>query len=804
MSPPVRAAAVPRGASMARRDRADQPLGSIKSGPAGPDAPGVAQQLDDPAGRRGAARVPPAVVALRVLVFTLGAVHVLSLVPGVRPEIGYVALFDLWVSNLFLAGVVALLVTRATQVRRDRTAWRFLAAASTAYLAGNLGYYLHYQFFETIPYPSWSDAGWVVFYPLAYVALFLMLRGRVPRTNPSMWLDGIITGLTFAAFAVAFVLGAALRATEGGFGVVTVSFAYPIADVLLLVLVTGAMTVIGRGAGAAWWWLTAGLSLFAATDTVYAFQVARDTYVDGGALDAGWVLAFASFGLAACTRPRAGSARRLDGMGVLVVPGLCAVAALGLLFHGFLHDGDPLAGSLALGAVLAALGRTALTFREVGALADSRRQARTDELTGLPNRRTAYEALRTVDRRLAAGQGLVLLMIDLDRFKDINDSLGHAAGDSLLRQVGPRLTRLLREGDLLARLGGDEFVVLSSDLDEPSALALAARLREELQQPFQFATMALSIDASIGIAVAPAHAGSGEELLQLADLAMYSAKARRVGVAVYDEARDGHGRHRLETVEQLRAGLRRGELELHYQPKLALRSDTVIGVEALVRWRHPSRGLLYPDAFLALAESSGLMAQLTAAVLDLALAQCRTWADQGHPLSMAVNVSPSDLVDHGFPDEVRSLLARHRLSPTALVLEVTESLLMEDRTRAVSVLTRLRDTGIGIAIDDYGTGYSSLAYLAELPVTELKLDRAFIRAMTDSPRNSAIVTSTLQLAHALGLVLVAEGAEDAATAEALASLGCDVMQGYHLSRPLPADQLVAWLEARAGAPVAVS
>jgi len=241
---------------------------------------------------------------------------------------------------------------------------------------------------------------------------------------------------------------------------------------------------------------------------------------------------------------------------------------------------------------------------------------------------------------------------------------------------------------------------------------------------------------------------------------------------------------------------------LHYQPKLNLRTGGVDDVEALVRWVHPTRGLLYPDAFIDLAESSGLMSRLTAAVLDMALAQCRSWADTGLPLGVAVNVSPSDLVDEAFPDDVAALLLRHGLPASSLVLEVTESLLMADRVRVISVLDRLRSAGVGVSIDDYGTGYSSLAYLASLPVTELKLDRAFIASMPSSPRAAAVVTSTLQLAQSLGLVLVAEGAEDQATVEALSDLDCDVVQGYHISRPLPPAQLETWLRSRIGAPVA--
>jgi diguanylate cyclase (GGDEF)-like protein len=610
-----------------------------------------------------------------------------------------------------------------------------------------------------------------------------------------MWLDSVVTGLTAAGFATAFALGESLHG-RGGSSLVIV---YPIADLLLLILLAGALAVIGRGAGANWWFLTGGAALFVLTDAVYAYRVVQGTYEVGGPLDMGWGIAFLCFGLAACQAPRTGGTHRLDGVRALVVPGVCALAALVLLLLGYARQGDAMAGTLAFGAVLAALARTVLTFREVQGLADSRRQARTDELTGLPNRRSVFEALEAADDRLAEGRGVAVVVLDLDRFKEINDSLGHAVGDALLRQVGPRLNRELREEDLLARLGGDEFVVVVDDLDAAGSLALAARLRAQLQQPFRVDGMSLTIDAGVGVAIGPEHSATAEELLQLADLAMYSAKTTRAGVAVYDEERDGDGRNRLEAVEQLRRGIADGELVLHYQPKLALATGVIDGVEALVRWQHPSRGLLFPDAFIDLAESAGLMSRLTSTVVELALAQCRLWADDGCLLTVSVNVSPSNLVDDEFPDEVAALLRRFDLPAGALVLEVTESILMEDRERAVRVLSRLRDAGVGVSIDDYGTGYSSLAYLAALPVTELKLDRVFVAAMTGSSRAASIVTSTLQLAHALDLVLVAEGAEDQATVDALARLGCDVVQGYHLSRPLPPEQLRAWLRDREAA-----
>ncbi|MGY1885791.1 putative bifunctional diguanylate cyclase/phosphodiesterase [Blastococcus sp. SYSU DS0753] len=702
---------------------------------------------------------------------------------------------------VFLAALTVVLVLRARVTSVARRAWLCFAGAVGAYLLGGAVYELHYRGLETVARPSWADALQLGFYPLAFLALLLMIRGRVRRLTADLWLDCLVTGLTAGALAASLALGDLLRTAADGHGAAFVGIAYPVGDLLLLSLLAAGLVVIGRRGGGGWWWVVTGLLLFVTGDTVYAYQVAHDTYSVGSALDVVWGLAFLCFGFSACHAPAGGISDPAAVRAPLLVPAVCTLTAVGLLVHGYFRGGDPMTGALAFGAVLAALARTALTFRAVRALADSRRQARTDELTGLPNRRCVFEALDALDTRLLAGEELAVLVLDLDRFKEINDSLGHGVGDALLREVGTRLRAQVRDGDLLARLGGDEFVVLAQDLDVDGALVLADRLRDHLRRPFRLAGMELGLDAAVGVAVGPEHSRSAVELLQLADLAMYSAKSGRLGAAVYDEDRDGHGRHRLEDVSALRRALETGELVLHYQPKLDLPTGTVAGVEALVRWQHPTRGLLYPDAFIDLAESAGLMGQLTARVVDMALAQCRRWADQGRSLTMAVNVSPSNLVDQSFPDDVARLLAAHGLTAGSLVLEVTESLLMEDRERAVGVLGRLRDDGVGVAIDDYGTGHSSLAYLAALPVTELKLDRTFIAAMTGSARAASIVTSTLQLAHALGLVLVAEGAEDAATVAALAELGCDVVQGYHLSRPLPPDELWSWLDEREQAPL---
>ncbi|SOC46907.1 diguanylate cyclase (GGDEF) domain-containing protein [Blastococcus aggregatus] len=520
----------------------------------------------------------------------------------------------------FLAGCVLVLVVRGAGTRADRASWWCFAAAVFCYLSGASLYEFHYRGLDVVPRPAWSDVAYLGFFPLAFLAFLLLLRGRVGRLTAGMWLDVLVTGCTAAAVAAAAGIGAQLQSADGGALVVATAMLYPIGDLLLLSLIAGGLVLIGRGAGPGWWWVTAALTIFVVTDTVYAYQLAHGSYTVGGPLDIAWGLAFVCCGMAATQRTPRRAAGRADGSSVLLIPGICALTALALLFVGYLATGDPVAGAFALLAVLAALARTVLTIRDVRALADSRRQARTDELTGLPNRRSVFEALTAVDDRLAIGSRTAVLVLDLDRFKEINDSLGHAVGDALLAQVGPRLRDELRTGDVLARLGGDEFVVLAHELDAGEATALGERLRSRLQRPFTYGGMGLSIDASVGVAIGPGDSRSAAELLQLADLAMYSAKATRSGVTVYDEARDGHGRHRLEDVAQLRRALEQDELVLHYQPKLALPTGAVDGVEALVRWQHPTRGLLYPDAFIELAESAGLMALLTSRVVDMALA----------------------------------------------------------------------------------------------------------------------------------------------------------------------------------------
>jgi diguanylate cyclase len=447
-----------------------------------------------------------------------------------------------------------------------------------------------------------------------------------------------------------------------------------------------------------------------------------------------------------------------------------------------------LASVAAAGVGLSALGVFLLLV--VGYQRRLIRQALHDPLTGLPNRELfadrVGQAIRTADREMRPA---ALLLLDLDRFKDVNDTLGHHHGDQLLVEVGQRLFGALREADTVARLGGDEFAALLPGATAEGAGAVADKLRAALQQPLSIDGIALDLDASIGIAVYPEHGNDAAELLQHADVAMYVAKQAHLRFLVYDPAVDQHSPRRLALLGGLRRALELDELVLHYQPKADLRSGEIRSVEALVRWQHPDHGLLGPGEFIPLAERTGLIHPLTHWVLDAALDQAAQWQRAGLPLSVAVNISTRCLLDPAFPDQVTGQLATWQIPPDRLVLEITESAVMADPTRALEVLGRLHSLGVGLAVDDFGTGYSSMAYLKELPVDELKIDRSFVSQMATSPSDAVIVRSTIDLGHNLGLHVVAEGVETQHAWQELTALGCDMAQGYYLGRPMPAADL---------------
>ena len=422
-----------------------------------------------------------------------------------------------------------------------------------------------------------------------------------------------------------------------------------------------------------------------------------------------------------------------------------------------------------------------------------RHQAHHDALTGLPNRIELLEharaALATADRHHSS---VAVLLIDLDRFKEINDALGHASGDQLLSRIGPMMATLVRGEDILARLGGDEFAAVLAGADAATAARVSERILELLNETIEIDGVSLQVDGSIGIAVSqPGDTMDG--LLRQADIAMYAAKRTRSGFAIYDPEQETSTVERLNLLGELRNAITNGEIVLHYQPKVGLPGGTFIGVEALARWQHPTRGLLAPIEFIPAAESTGLIVPLTLSVIEQAVSQLATWRAGGRDFTVAVNLSPRCLAEPRLTDQILYLLARHRVPARSLELEITENTLAHDPDRALATLTELDNAGIQISIDDFGTGYSSMSYLRRLPVSELKVDRTFIAGMLEQPEDKTLVRSVVELGHNLGMTVVAEGVEDEATLTALAELGCDVAQGYHLGRPMPPDAFEEWL-----------
>ncbi|MCA0143727.1 bifunctional diguanylate cyclase/phosphodiesterase [Blastococcus sp. LR1] len=693
---------------------------------------------------------------------------------------------------LLHGGLLAILVWRARSVAHERVVWSRIAAgavlvAGTTLLGTLLG---------LVPATQGAAAAvtlWapVVAFPLFYGGLVRWNRFSSNLADPNDILNG--ASAVLAVVAVAQLVTHLLGGPATTIASVAVAASFAVSFVILGTVAT--LPFLGDMGRDVRTWLV--VASFGAT------MVGSTAVMLGGGQPDSWAwatepVAVICLGLAAVLRPGRSEPQPADPKASTIGAFVVIVASTGVLLAVSLVA---LADTVAAWcAALAAVGsgiRLLVNVRELAVLAVTRREALTDELTGLANRRAV---LRRVEELSREGTPLALALLDLDKFKDVNDALGHAAGDDLLRMIAARLETVLRPGDILARLGGDEFAVLAPmDADAPlaeAALSLGRRLHERLDQPFPIEGMVIHSSASVGLTVSRSAEGdqaSPAELLREADVAMYDAKRTGSGAALYDSSRHAGSSGNLALVEDLRTALSSDQLVLHHQPQLDVATGRPVGVEALVRWQHPVRGLLGPGEFLPLAEAHGLMGKLTEVVLDRAVAQAAEWHRRGLALQMSVNLSASNLLDVGLPARVAALLAEHGLPAGQLVLEVTESVLLTDPDRSIPVVRSLADLGTTVSIDDFGTGYSSLAYLRELPVGELKLDRSFTADLLTNERTAAIVASTVELAHRLGLRVVAEGVETAETFAHLGSLGCDFSQGFLHARPLPADQLEEWL-----------
>jgi diguanylate cyclase (GGDEF)-like protein len=764
----------------------DEQLARLDPNPAAPPPASLSGGLD--AAREAARRSGWAALVYGAFGVFLACFVVLLVL---HPHGSFWTFFVNWVIDGFEVMVAVTCLVRAVFGGTIRPVALALGLGLLAWALGDVVFSVQTVGGGNPPTPSWDDALYLAFYPLTYVGVILLLRMEVREVPLATWLDGVVAGLGAATLTAAFVFETIVRSIGGSPAEVATNLAYPVGDLVLVALVVGALTVLPTWRNPQLLILALGCGLLAVGDTVYLFQSSANTYQVGTLLDATWPVAMVLMSGAVWLRSTPAAAAASPQTFQFVVPTVAAACGLAVLFEGALGHVGPVAATLALLTLVAVMGRSLLYFRALRGLTKSReREAMTDELTGLGNRRYLMNML---DGFFARGQAdhLALLLIDLNHFKEINDSFGHQVGDSILALLGSRLREALAVSDTLVRLGGDEFGIVLTGENALRPNIVAERITTELEFPFALEVANLHVGASIGIAMVPDHAGTASELLRCADVAMYRAKVSHRPFDVYEAATDT-GLSRIKRVEQFRNAMDSNALELYYQPQFDVRTGLVPAVEALLRWPQSGVDVLLPADFIPLAEEAGLMKPVAEWVLEAALAQCARWHAAGNAVSISVNLSTTNLLDVDLLDRIRFLLARHRLGAEFLVLELTETTLMNDWRRSRDIVQRLHNLGLTVSVDDFGTGYSSLAYLSELAIGEIKIDQAMIQRLssTSNRKDEAIVRASIELGHSLGVRVIAEGVEDAKTLELLASLGCDLVQGYFLGRPQPAGKLV--------------
>jgi len=688
---------------------------------------------------------------------------------------------------VFFALLLAQLLVAAAGYPRRRLSLLFLVTGVGLWAAGS-ALVSTSQMVTVVAFPAPGEVLFLASY-LGMAAFILLDVPRRRTPTAAIWLEAAVVCCAAVCLAAFVVLAPLAGASERGGLQLLLAILYPLIDLILGTMVLAQMMLRQRDHSLRTLALALGFLGLAVADSSFILSLANGDYTSNLALDVLWAVGFAAIGGGACARPSPAEARQIQPNRVGVLPLAAALAVVALV----LRPGGAIGWYITVPAIitLVATGaRLVLALNEAQGAAESLRLSLTDELTGLPNRRALMIA---ADAALKNGLPLGFILLDLDGFKDINDSLGHAVGDEVLIALALRLRTTMDQRILVARLGGDEFALLVPSQDELWLFEIAQRVRTVLKNPLRIDNIDLSIDASVGVTVHGTDDASSTDLLRRADIAMYEAKQSRSGVLLFDTSQDGFSRQRLRRGEELRQALIEGQLVVWYQPQVDARTRQVVGMESLVRWWHPIEGLLSPIAFLPDARRAGLMAALTEVVMRRVIADTLRWVAAGFTFRVAINIAPPELVGGQTLPMLFEALRQTGLPGDNLLIEVTEDSFLSDPERAREALHQLRAHDVQISIDDYGTGFSSLAYLRDLPVQELKMDRSFVSTVVQDERSRMIVQTTTQMAHALGLRLVAEGVEDVETAAELIPLGVDLFQGYHFARPMAAGDVGPWV-----------
>ena len=706
-----------------------------------------------------------------------------------------VSLYDWWQCLALLVPVIPILTRRGNPSALSG-AWLFMGLGILLFDFADVLRLLSLAGVNPFSTAAPRDVVLVLSYGAIAVAIAVVMQQSFGPRAISVRLDGLIAGLALAAFVSTYWFRQYIEV--GGRPLVSeLNIFNPILVIVLLVLLVAGLIPSHFRPDRPTVWLIIGLVAIGLGDFVALNQVATMSHLTNSLVTSSRPVGMCCLAIAAWPRVdrRGDSRERLDSpWGLNLIPVIFGALSIGILANAVNRTTSKATTFMALGSLALVVLRMVMTQSEVRQLGRSHFvDSRTDHVTGLSNRRDFLDGGESKLASLRPDEQLAVVLVDLDGFKEVNDSLGHAQGDELLKIIGRRFAKKVGKRGPMARTGGDEFACTLVIVDEADSIAIANELARALADPVSLDGTKVRVSASIGIAIWPQHGTTHAELVRSADVAMYEAKRRRDAVRVYSDGIDNNTRERLAMISDLRTAIERRRLTLQFQATRHVLTGTVYGVEALVRWQHPTLGLLQPDDFIPLAEKSGLIMPLTRTVLDLAIHELSRLHRNGHALQMSVNISRWDLMDPQLPDSISRMLEWYHIPADRLVLEVTESALSEDPVLAKRSIERLRSLGVKISIDDFGVGYSSMSQLLELPVDELKIDKSFVLALDTDSRAIALIRSMIEMARALGLTIVAEGIESSRAFDSLSIVGADVIQGNFVSTPLTSADLDVFL-----------